>query len=115
MPTSHTTVVMSRIPRIDLVGQRLPDHLVVTAESISTGLANRLHRHAANRLADAGFSKMIDDCNVEIYTMDADDKPADRSYCVRFKNNLGGYIEVVEILTRHGWPSLDHGFAIGEK
>lgn len=113
--STPATAVMSRVSRFNQIGQRLDDFLVVTEDSISTGLANRLHRHAVSRLSAAGFSKMLEDSQVEIYTMDAEQKPADRSYSVRFKNKLGGYIEVIGIQTNHGWPSLDYGFDIGEE
>jgi hypothetical protein len=33
-------------------------------------------------------------------------------YCVTFTNEKGGSIGVQGILTRNGWPFVDHGFFI---
>ena len=123
-----TTEVMQRgKPRFDMCGHSLPDTLTTTSETISAGLTARLHRYAFQRLECAGFAATVrrpaglidgapsySEWPCEVYTMDAEDKPANRSYCVRWKNEEGGTIEVVGILTRRGWPSLDHGLAIGE-
>lgn len=87
--------------------------LFETDEHISAGLAKRLHRFAVSRLDDFGFAQAAQGWDVEIYTLDGDDKPADRAYTVRFTNEKGGYLEVSGILTRSGWPSLDHGLHVG--
>jgi len=109
------TVVYEKGPaRFDMAGQRLPTVVRETFEAISKGLAERLRRHAESRLAGAGFTQAAG-WKVEVYTLDGEDKPADRGYTVRFQNEKGGYIEVIGILTVKGWPSLDHGFAIGEE
>lgn len=110
------TEVLSRgKARVDMVGQRLPDHLTTVDECISDGLAKRLVRYGLERLDDAGFRVMVNGWSTLVYTCDAEDSPADRSYCVRWKNEQGGYIELIGILTRKGWPSLDHGYEIGHE
>ncbi|MDO8416260.1 MAG: hypothetical protein Q7S87_08630 [Agitococcus sp.] len=45
--------------------------------------------------------------------MDANEKPSERSYNVKYTNLAGGYIEVTGILTHNGWPHVAHGLAIG--
>ncbi|HHH8939227.1 TPA: hypothetical protein ACP3ZT_005411 [Pseudomonas aeruginosa] len=123
------TEVYQRDPaRFDMYGQRLPSSLSLTSEGISLDLADRLHRYAFDRLRAAGFADAVRrpaglvngrpawsewDCTV--YTQDADKRLADRAYCVRWKNAAGGYLEVIGILTRKGWPTLDHGLAVGEE
>jgi hypothetical protein len=84
-------------------------------EVISQGLAQRLVAYAKNRLIEAGFDRLVEGWTLTVYTINGDDRPADRSYCVRWKSEKGGFIEVVGILTRSGWPTLDHGFEIGEE
>ncbi|WP_126223571.1 hypothetical protein [Burkholderia ambifaria] len=114
--TPITTVVMASDPaRYDMAGQRLTDTLHAVDETITQGLAKRLLRYARQEMDAAGFASMVEDWTVEVYTIDGDDRPADRSYCVRWKNAKGGYIEVIGILTNKGWPSVNHGFAIGEE
>lgn len=119
MPETSNTSLKSSVfkeqTKFNQLGQRLASDLLKTDESITEGLAQRLHKHAENRLSDAGFKALTSDCQVEVYTMDADSCPSSRSYCVKFTNSAGGYVEVVGILTRKGWPTLDHGFAIGSK
>lgn len=111
-----TTTVMKRGPaRFTIFGQKLPYELIDLPESISPGLAKRLHCHAQNRLEEAGFLGAVDGWAVEIYTMDGEKSPSDRNYGVKFRNPKGGYIAVVGIMTRHGWPSLDFGFDIGHE
>ena len=41
-----------------------------------------------------------------------DEAPSERAYDVRVVNPQGGIIGVQHILTRHGWPTLNHGFFI---
>lgn len=106
------TTVYQKNSHFDQVGQRLPCSLHETKEQITAGLAARLRRHANQRLTDTGFTQAAA-WELEVYTMDADEKPADRAYSVRFLNEKGGYVEVVGILTNNGRPVLDHGFAIG--
>lgn len=111
MSELRTLVMFRGKPRFDMVGQRLPDHLHDADEKISHGLAQRLYRYALVTLEDAGFEVSAWDC--EVYTMDGNDKPADRFYCVEFTNAKGGSIGIQGIMTRKGWPILDHGFCIG--
>lgn len=108
-----TTEVYQRGPaRFDMVGQSLPTHLTLTADGVSPGLAKRLARYALQTLDDNGFGKVVAEWQVSVYTLEADEKPADRSYSVRWTNEEGGAIEVVGILTHRGWPFLDHGLDI---
>ncbi len=108
------TTVFQAKARHNQVGQRLPDALHATPEQITAGLASRLRRYAEQRLTDAGFTHAAG-WEFAAYTMDADDKTANRAYTVRFQNEKSGYVEVIGILTNKGWPTLDHGFAIGHE
>lgn len=108
-----TEVMIPGPSRFDMTGQRLPTDLHTVAETISAGLAKRLHTYAERELIAQGFGPLAVGAKVTVYTIDGDEKPADRSYCVRWHTPKGGYVEMVGILTKAGWPSLDHGFAIG--
>jgi hypothetical protein len=109
------TTIMAKNPTwFDMTGKRLATTLRTLPGSISAGLATRLHRYAVSRLKEAGFAVMVEGWEVEVYTLDGEDLPADRSYCVKFENTSGGYIEVVGILTDKGWPNVGHGFEIGQ-
>ncbi len=99
--------------QFNMVGQKLPTQLHLTAEHISVGLAVRLHRYAERELIEQGFGALTKDATVSVYSIDAEDRPADRSYCVRWHTPKGGYVEMVGILTKAGWPSLNHGLDIG--
>lgn len=112
MPHIITTSVTRRTPNFNMVGQRLPDSLRDVDEVISPGLVQRLHRYALKNMAEAGFDVSGWDC--EVYTMDGDDRPSDRAYCVEFTNAKGGMIGVQGILTSHGHPCLDHGLHIDQ-
>lgn len=108
------TEVYKRLPaRFDIAGQVTSRPIALTHESISHGLAVRLHNYALKALDSAGFREAVKDWKVSVYTLDGDDTPSERSYCVRWTNKDSGYIEVVGILTRNGWPFLDHGLDIG--
>ncbi len=121
-----TEVLQPSPTRFTLYGKALPNELKTTDEKVSPGLAKRLARYALNRLQDSGFRRVVEPTSgvigkpnlghwrVLVYTTDGDQSSSVRSYCVRFTNCDGGYIEVVGILTKRGWPSLDHGLAIGE-
>ena len=111
----QTEVLKQGPARFDMVGKRLPTYLHSTDESISKGLAERLHRYAERELIDQGFEPLAKDAKVSVYTIDGTDKPADRSYCVRWHTPKGGYVELIGILTHRGWPTVDHGFAIGHE
>ena len=106
------TEVYAKWPQRSWWGQSLPRQLRLTPEGITPGLASRIHRYAAQRLDDAGMLQAVTGWPVTVYTIDHEDRPADRRYCVRWENDKGGNIEVVGILTRRGWPNLDHGLSI---
>ncbi len=108
-----TEVLLAAPTQFDMTGQRLTPSLSVTSETISEGLAHRLKAYAERALVEQGFGSLATGATVTVYTVDGDEKPAARSYCVRWHTPKGGYVELVGILTRSGWPSLDHGFAIG--
>lgn len=110
-----TTVMVKGAAQHDMVGRFLGFPLKVTAESISPGTAERIHRYAIQRLESAGFAKMVEGWEAEVYTLDGDTPSTDRGYTVKFKNTDGGYIEVIGILTHKGWPDIDHGFEIGQE
>lgn len=107
-----TSTVMVKNRRITTLNEAVTN-CVDIGEVISNGLVGRLFKYATKRACEAGFDSVMD-WDVEVYTLDGREPPPDRSYCVKFKNSLGGYIEVIGILTNRGWPSLDHGFAIGQ-
>lgn len=107
-----TVTVLQRRQRLDQVGQRLPDSLHDTDQTITAGLVSRLTRYALTRLQESGFEPPAHAS--EVYTMDADLPPPERFYCVEFINAKGGRIGVQGILTERGWPTLDHGLCIGE-
>ena len=108
-----TEVLKADATRFDMTGQRLPSTLQVVDAVISAGLATRLHAYAERELVAQGFGALAEGAAIKVYTVDGDEKPADRSYCVRWHRPQGGYVEMVGILTKSGWPSLDHGFDIG--
>lgn len=112
--TCIKTTVYQSVSRFDMAGQKLPSSLHEIPEQITPGLAARLLRYATQRLNSAGFYEPVG-WEPSVYSVDADRKPADRSYCVRFQNETGGFIELAGILTRSGWPCLDHGFYVGEE
>lgn len=96
--------------RFDMCGQRLPDSLHDTDQTISQGLANRLRAYALGQLDASGSDVQAWACSV--YTMDGDLPPAERFYCVDFTNEKGGALGVQGIMTRKGWPWLNHGLTI---
>lgn len=108
------TSVWARSPtRFDLSGQRLPPDLHPATQGIRPGLAKRLQAYAHKELFAQGFGALAKEATVEVYTIDGDSPPADRTYCVRWQTPQGGYVELGGILTKSGWPSLHHGFDIG--
>lgn len=116
MQTQIQTTVLAPDPaRYDMTGRKLTTTLHTIDACISAGLAQRLVRYANQVMCDGGFDAAAAAWEVSVYTVDGDEKPADRSYCVRWTNPKGGYIEVIGILTKHGWPALDHGFYIGQE
>lgn len=109
-----TSTVMQRGPaHFNQVGQFLGYPLKDVDVAITPALVQRLVRYASKRFADVGFAQGIAGADVEVYTADADEKPANRSYTVKFEHRQGGYVELCGILTQHGWPMLDHGFNMG--
>ena len=111
----QTEVLKPGPTEFNMCGQVACRPLLDTDESISKGLAERLHRYAERELIGHGFGALAKDAQVKVYTIDGDDRPADRSYCVRWHTPQGGYVELIGILTRAGWPCVDHGFAIGHE
>jgi hypothetical protein len=109
----QTEIYKAQPARFDMAGQRLADFLDLTSEQISPGLAQRLARYALNRLDDAGFKAAVEGWACLVCSDDAEDIPSKRSYYVRWKNPKGGFIEVTYILTRNGWPHIDHGISAG--
>lgn len=101
--------------RFDMAGQRLADLLTLTSEQISPGLAQRLADYALKALDDAGFKAAVEGWTCIVSTSEAEETPANRSYYVRWKNAKGGFIEVIGILTRNGWPFIDHGISAGQE
>jgi len=96
----------------DQCGQFLHYPLHDTDEEISPGLAKRLVDYATKRANERGLFTMVKDWELEVYTTDGKDKPADRNYNVRWKNPQDTEIELCRIMTRDGWPFLDHGFTM---
>lgn len=109
----ETQVWETQPTRFNMCGKRLQPDLRQVDECISKGLSERLHRYAERELREQGFGALAVDAKVIVYTIDAEDRPADRSYCVRWHTPQGGYVELTGILTKAGWPTLDHGFDIG--
>lgn len=111
----QTQVLRAQPARFDMAGQRLSTYLDITSETISEGLAKRLHAYAEKRVQDCGFGNALQGKKVEVYATDGELAPSDRHYCVRWKAEQGGYIEVVGIFTKCGWPQGDFRFAMGEE
>lgn len=106
-----TNTVLRRGPaRFTMVGKKLPDSLHDTDEQIKPGTVKRLYNYALREITGAGFAVAEWDC--EVYTMDADEAPEDRAYCVEFTNEMGGMIGLQGILVHRGWPTVDHGLTI---
>lgn len=110
-----STIYKTEPTQFTMTGQRLDNTLTTQPTLISAGLVKRLHRYALGSMAEVGFDAVIQGWNVNVYTMDADEKVTDRYYSVRFINPQQGYIQVSGImLNAQGWPTLDHGFDIGK-
>lgn len=110
MNTFVTTVYQRSTAKFDMTGKFLGYNLHETGNAISPGLAQRLVKYAMNRMVDNGF--VVDGYVISVSTNDGDLKPAKRDYHVSFTNDKGGQITVACILTKQGWPFLDHGFEI---
>lgn len=115
MNTVGTEVYQRGESRFDMVGQRLPDHLHISDQVITQGLAIRLARYALQRPDDGGFAEAVVGWKLTVYTMDAELPASKRTYSVRWQNDAGGYIDVCGIFTNRGWPSLDHGYLMGHE
>lgn len=110
MAELRVTVMERGEPRFTMCGQKLPDILHDTGQTISSGLVQRLHRFALSDLMDAGFDVAAWAC--EVYTMDGELPPSERLYTVEFTNPKGGMLGVQGIMTSKGWPCLHHGHCI---
>ncbi|WP_427121610.1 hypothetical protein [Pseudomonas aeruginosa] len=109
----HTTEVYAPWPaRFNMVGQKLPTQMHLTEEKISQGLATRLLRYAEKALDAEGFLDAVAGWEVTIGTDNADERPADRFYWVKWTNPKGASLSITGILTSRGWPHLDHGMQI---
>jgi hypothetical protein len=108
------SVVFERQPaRFNMAGQFICYPLKQTDEDVSHGLVKRLASYAEKRLRGIGlFPQNVRVC--EVSTMDAENSPADREYAVEFFTAEGGSIVMEGILTKSGWPTLDHGFSVNE-
>jgi len=108
------TEVLKAVPEWNILHQKTHYFLnTLEGVEISQGLARRLYKHALEVLNSAGFKQCVTEWEPSVYTCDGDLPSSERSYCVRWTNTDNGYIEVIGILTRNGWPSLNHGLAIG--
>lgn len=106
-----STTVYKRLPdKFDMCGRFLGNDLELMPTTISAGLVKRLVKYALDRVETHGFN--IEGCKVEVSTTDGNDKSSHRYYGVYFINSKGGCISLNGILTRAGWPILDHGFGI---
>jgi hypothetical protein len=106
-----TSSILRRGPsRFNMVGQKLPDSLQQTDQTIPTGLLDRLHRYGLRFMEESGFDVTSWSC--EIYTTDGDLPSAERMYCVEFTNHKGGMLGVQGIMIgKGGHPCLDHGLS----
>ncbi len=114
MSTPRNVVLLRGEARFDMVGRFLGYPLKETDEQISQGLAQRLVAYARKRAQGAGLWKAIKDWDIEVYTMDGDATPPERDYNVKWTNPDGTSIELCRIMTRNGWPFLDHQFSMTE-
>jgi len=108
----NTEVYAPGNARFDMCGQRLPTQMHLTDEKITPGLASRLLRYAEKSLDDEGFLDAVAGWSITVGSDNADERPADRFYWVMWTNPKGASLSITGILTRRGWPSLDHGMQI---
>ena len=113
MPITNT-VYRQGETRFDMVGRSLGAPLHLTDQKISEGMLERLRKYANTRLTDLGLSKILVTWGCEVSTMDGDDTPSSRSYIVSWTSPEGAEIGVHGILTRKGYPFLDHGVFLQE-
>lgn len=94
--------------RYGYTGLALPRSAHETEQTISQGLALRLLAYAAQRMADAGLTSFTVNA-VTVETCDGDLPSPERAFSVAWENAEGTQIGVQGILTRRGWPCVDHG------
>lgn len=107
----ETLVFRTGAARFDMAGQCIGRTVHPTPQSISPGLAKRLLDYATERMGDAGLTTFTDE-PVTVETCDGDSPPSERAYSVTWENIHGTEIGIQGILTRKGWPCVDHGFFI---
>jgi hypothetical protein len=108
--TVATEVMVKGPPKFDMCGQFKGYPLTVNMNDvISPGLVRRLVQWASQQMESAGFP-IFD--RVLVSTTDGAERTSHRMYRVTFTNEKGGSIGVQGILTRNGWPFVDHGFFI---
>lgn len=81
-------------------------------QEISHGLVKRLIQYTEKRLIEDGLQGAVKGWEVEVFTSGGNDAPPDRYYVVTFKNKQGISISLNGIMTRKGWPFLDHSWDI---
>lgn len=81
---------------------------------MAPALPQRLLKYALDRCEENGLKSLIQDWEVSIQILDADEAPSNRYYTVCFKNRKGAEISLCGIYTKSGWPFLDHGFQLQE-
>lgn len=91
----------------DMLGNGHP-YVEETGQTISQGLAKRIADYAAGRMKEMGLP-IAQDWELSVETNDADQRPADRMYHVTWQTAEGAKIGIEGILTKRGWPLLDHG------
>jgi len=104
MPATQNTVYVRDPARFDMTGRKLSDTITPTGDDISHGTVTRMHRYALRHLADAGFDVSTWAC--EVYTMDGDLPPSERTYAVEFTSTKGGKLSICGIHTSNGHPFL---------
>ena len=109
------TIVYKRDPPVfGMGGNFLYYPLKRLEENIAEGLARRLYLYALKRAKESGF-EFLNTWECEVGTSDGDEKPSNRGYFVKFTNSKNGFISLTNILTRNGYPTLDHSWEIGEE
>lgn len=107
----RTTTYVRDPARFDMCGRFLGHDLREVSADIRVGLARRLVRYAEQRLLDSGFV-LPPDWAVGVQTSDGDQPASERIYHVTWTTPKGGELGVGGIMTKNGWPFLDHGFHV---
>lgn len=111
--TTEVTLTKVHWDRFNQFKNTHESSIISCDEEISQGLAARLLKYAIGRAKESGLMGVLsNDWSVLVSTNDGDEKPANRYYEVRWTNAVGCYIELTRILTKNGWPFLDHHFEI---